>query len=397
MQHPMISLARYHAVLQRRDMRQLLTASLIGRLPIGLTGLAILLLVQGTTRSFAYAGAAAACYVGGLALLAPALGRLIDRIGPQLPLLLCGVVFPAAMLALIAAVTAHAPAWLTLVIAACAGAGFPPITVCMRTYFRQHLAEEALLATAYSLESVLIELIFILGPLIVALFVALAGAEFAVAFSALCSFAGTLLFRRAPALRDWRIERRTSASLLGPLHDRGFATLVAIILCFATAFGFMEVAVTAYAAEKGNAALAGVLLGLMSAGSAFGGLAYGSRHWPAPLPRQFALALALMGAGFGLLALDWATWIFVLLSVLAGIVMAPALIIQSMLVAKTAQPEHATEAFTWATSALLSGVGIGLAVGGALLEAQRWPVALGAAGATALAAAGGALLLKSRD
>ena len=35
--------------------------------------------------------------------------------------------------------------------------------------------------------------------------------------------------------------------------------------------------------------------------------------------------------------------------------MAPALIIQSMLVAKTARPEHSTEAFTWSTSALLVG------------------------------------------
>jgi len=46
--------------------------------------------------------------------------------------------------------------------------------------------------------------------------------------------------------------------------------------------------------------------------------------------------------------------------------MAPALIIQSILVAKTAKAEHATEAFTWSTSALLGGVGIGLALGGAL-------------------------------
>lgn len=391
----MISLARYGALLQRVDMRQLLSASFVGRLPIGLSGLAILLLVQASSGSFAYAGAATACYVGGLALMAPVLGRLIDRIGPRLPLLVCGVVFPAAMLALIAAVNGNAPAWLTLVSAAAAGAGFPPITVCMRTYFRQHLAEESLLATAYSLESVMIELIFILGPLLVALFVALAHAAVAVAFAALCGFIGTLLFSRAPALAGWRVEKRSAGSLLGPLGDRPFAALVAIVLCFSMAFGLMEVAITAYATEKSNAALAGVLLGLMSAGSAFGGLAYGSRHWHAPLARQFALALALMAAGLGALALDWQAFAFALLCVLAGVVMAPALIIQSMLVAKTARAEHATEGFTWATSALLSGVGIGLAAGGALLEVYRSPVALAAAAAAALIAAGGALMLKS--
>jgi MFS family permease len=390
----MISLARYRVLLARADMRQLLAASFIGRLPIGLTGLAVLLLVQTTSGSFAYAGAATACYVGGLALVAPALGRLIDRIGPRLPLLACGLLFPTAMLALIVAVVNDAPPSLALLISASAGASFPPITVCMRTYFRQHLAEDALLASAYSLESVLIEMIFILGPMLVALFVALANAGWAVGFSALCGFLGTLLFTRSPALRDWRIERRSGGSLLGPLADRGFAGLIATILCFSTAFGLMEVAVTAYATEKADAALAGVLLGLMSAGSAFGGLAYGSRHWHAPLPRQFSVALALMGAGLATLAIDWGVWAFAALSVLAGLVMAPALIIQSMLVARTARPEHATEAFTWATSALLSGVGLGLAAGGAMLESLAWSAALGAAGAAALAAAGGALLLR---
>jgi|SRR5688572_448998 len=392
----MISLARYTALLQRDDMRQLLGASLLGRLPIGLTGLAILLLVQTTSGSFAYAGAATGCYVGGLALMAPLLGRLIDRFGPRTPLLVCGGVFPGALLALVGAVWMAAPAPLTLLIAAIAGAGFPPITVCLRTYFRQHLGEEALLTTAYSLESVMIELIFILGPMIVALFVAVAHAAFAVGFAALCGLAGTLLFRRASALAAWRIEPRSPGSLLGPLADRSFAALVAIVFCFSTAFGLMEVAVTAYATENGNAALAGVLLGLMSAGSAFGGLAYGSRHWHAPLVRQFALALALMGAGLGLLALQWNPWAFALLSVAAGVVMAPALIIQSMLVAKTARAAHATEGFTWATSALLSGVGIGLAAGGAMLETLRSSAVLGAAGAAALAAACGALLLKNR-
>ena len=76
--------------------------------------------------------------------------------------------------------------------------------------------------------------------------------------------------------------------------------------------------------------------------------------------------------------------------------MAPALIIQSMLAAKIAPPEHATEAFTWTTSALLAGVGIGLAAGGVLLELFAARSALAAGAAAALAAAAGARLLLGR-
>jgi hypothetical protein len=52
------SLARYVALLGPRELRQTIAASMIGRLPIGITGLAILLLVQTSTGSFARGGVA---------------------------------------------------------------------------------------------------------------------------------------------------------------------------------------------------------------------------------------------------------------------------------------------------------------------------------------------------
>jgi len=156
----------YRRVLTR-DLRTLFAASIVGRLPIGMSGLAILLLVQNTSGSFATGGAATGCYVAGLACVAPAIGRVIDRRGPRATLLVCAVLFPSALLALLAAVAAGAPAFAVLGCAAVAGASFPPITVCMRTYLRQRMADEGALVTAYSLDSVLIEIMFIVGPLLV--------------------------------------------------------------------------------------------------------------------------------------------------------------------------------------------------------------------------------------
>lgn len=362
-------------------------ASALGRLPIGVTGLAILLLVQGASGSFARGGTAAACYVAGLSLVAPALGRVVDRRGPHRVLVGCAVLFPAMLALLVLGSSRAELGSLAYVGAAGAGATFPPITVCMRTYFRQVLVDDALLAAAYSAESVLIEIIFILGPLLVALFVAAASPAMAVWFSAACGMGGTLVFLRSPALRSWRIEARTSRSLLGPLEDREFVRLVAVVLCFATAFGFLEIGLTAYAIERANAAYAGVLLGIMSAGSALGGLVYGSRPWHIPLARQFAAALALTAGGLAVLALRWDPWALTAWSLIAGIAIAPALIIQSMLVTKTARPEHSTEAFTWTTSALLAGVGIGLAGGGAMLEHLPPSATLAAGAAASLIAA----------
>lgn len=387
----MISLDRYSALLARPDFKAVLVASIIGRMPIGVTGLAILLLAQEATGSYVRGGATAAAYVVGLACLAPALGRLIDRSGPRAVLLWCGGAFPAALTGLVFAVRAQSDV-AALMLAFAAGANFPPITVCMRTFFRRRLADESLLATAYSLEAVLIETIFIVGPVLVAFFVAYASAAAAVLFAALCAIAGTALFLRSPALRNWQIESHDNKSLFGPLAQPGFLAFLAVVLGYSAAFGLVEIGVTAYAAERGKPALAGILLGLMSAGSAFGGLAYGSRSWRLPLARQFAVTLGALGAGVALLALPMNAWLFALASAIAGVVMAPTLTIQSMLVARNASAQHLTEAFTWSSSGLLAGVGIGIAAGGLLIE--RWnssaafvAAAVAAACAATLAAA----------
>lgn len=388
-----ISFARYSDLLAQPELRAAIAASVLGRLPIGITGLAILMLAQDTTGSFGMGGAVAACYVAGLALFAPLLGRLIDRYGPRLTLLGCAFCFPATLAGLVAALAAPAPMWLAFTLAVATGVFFPPITVCMRTFFKQRLHDQTLLATAYSLESVLIELIFILGPVLVAIFVALASSAAAVLFAGACGCVGTLLFERSQALRQWRIEARGHPSLFGPLAEPGFVPLLVVILCYASAFGLVEIGTTAYATEAGEPALAGVLLGIMSIGSAAGGLVYGSRSWRLPLARQFPLMLGLMGLGVAPLALLSAPWGFGLWCLVAGIAMAPALIMQSMLVAGHSRPEHSTEAFTWSSTGLLAGVGAGLTIGGALLEHARSPVVFTTAALVAIAAGSLALLL----
>ena len=361
-------------------------ASFLGRLPIGITGLAILMLTQSVSGSFARGGSVAACYTLGLAVLAPALGRLIDRRGPRSLLLACAFAFPASLLALIVALHSSGPAWIAGTLAIAAGASFPPITVCMRTFLKQRLKDDALLAAAYSLESVLIETIFIIGPLLVAFFVAVISPAAAVAFAAACAFAGTLFFRGARALAEWRIEPRRAASLFGPLAEPGFVPLLAVVVCYASAFGLVEIGTMAYASELGRPAFAGVLLGVMSVSSAAGGLVYGSRSWGLPLARQFPLALMVMGLCIAPLALLTAEWAFLLWCLPAGLAMSPALIMQAMLVAKRSRPEHSTEAFTWSSTALLAGVSVGLTLGGFLLEFGRASWALGAAAGLSIAA-----------
>jgi len=364
----MISFSPYAQLFRQPDMRGTILASVVGRLPIGISGLALLLLVQAREASFIDAGLVTSAYLAGLAGIAPLVGRLIDRLGPRPVLLAAGLAYPLALLMLVSALNRGAPLWLVVVLSFVAGATLPQVTSCMRTLYRRRLQDDSLLVTALSLDSVLIELVFIVGPMLVAFFVATSSPAVAVLFGALCAAVGAIFITRTPALRTWPIEPRYRRSLLGALQDASFRRLLAVLLGYAAVFGFVDIGAASYAHASGHPALAGVILGVMSIGSAAGGLVYGSRPWHMPLTRQFTLALVIMGASIAPLALIANPYALSAVALISGVTMAPPLIIQSTMVAKTMPTSQMAEAFTWVTTAMLCGVGIGFAFGGAVAE-----------------------------
>ena len=386
----MISFQRYAVLFRVPEVARTLRASMVGRLPIGMAMLAILLFVQSATGSFARAGAASALYVFGLAVLAPFIGRLIDRIGPRPVLLTNAVIYPASLLLLVVLVTHQAaPLWVA-VCALVAGAMLPPVTICVRTLLPRLVTEPGLLQTAYSVDSALIEAVFILGPALVAAFMVFQQPAGAVLMAAVCAAVGTLIFVRAPAVRDWAVPRRAvRRSILGPLTEPKLLALLAATILYSVSFGLFEVAVPAYATQQGRPAAAGVILAMASLGSAFGALAYGSREWRLALQRQFLLALMLMAGGMLLLALVSNIYLFALLSVFACMPMAPVIAAQSMLLSRLAPRAMLAESFTWSTTCLLGGISGGIAAGGVL--AEIWSPALVIATACVSTAAAAAL------
>ena len=73
--------AKYRSVLAVPGSSRLLASALLGRLPMAMSSLAILLLVRGTTHSYLAAGLAVGAYAFASAAGAPMQGRLVDRFG----------------------------------------------------------------------------------------------------------------------------------------------------------------------------------------------------------------------------------------------------------------------------------------------------------------------------
>jgi MFS family permease len=391
----MISLQRYRTVLSEPQLAGAFGASMAARLPIGMAVLAILLFIQHTEQSFSSAGIAAALYVTGIGVVAPLIGRLIDRFGPR-PLLLAGAcTYPVALAGLMAAVTWEAgTAW----IAGCAllaGIALPPIPTCMRTLLRRRLNEPTQIQAAYSLDSVLMETVFIVGPGIVSLFVAAGWPGGAVACTAVCGGIGAVVFARTRAVRSWHAEGPADAARPRLLVASGLVSIVAVTFLFSTGFGLFEVAVTAVATRAQAPAAAGLILALASVGSALGALVYGSRSWPLAPTGQYKAALLAMCLGLALLAPVEDLALFAMIAVVAGIPMATVLAAQAVLIAGIAPRAALAEAFTWASTSLLTGVSAGIALGGLLLEVATPMLTLfGAAAAAALALAAACISVK---
>ncbi|HEV2818870.1 MAG TPA: MFS transporter [Solirubrobacteraceae bacterium] len=377
-------------------MPALVVGSLLGRLPYGMTSLSLVFFLVAQTGSFAAAGAVAASAALAAALGGPVLGRIIDRRGQTAVLLAAVAVHTVGLLAIVAVGRADAPVAVLAVLAAVSGAATPPLSPCLRALWPVLLDDRSAVRTALVIDAVVIEAVFIGGPLTVAVIVAIDSPSTGLLVAAVLALAGTLLFAIQPPSREWRGSARRGRGP-SPLMAAGIRTLLIGACGLGIMFGALEVALPAFAAERGRPGIAGVALAVIAAGSVVGGLTYGARTGGVATsagdstaggtrdlrPLYLALVAALPLA-VGLLLLADSVLALLLLAPVAGLAIAPLTAAENELAGTVAPPGTVTEAYAWLVTALIGGVAAGNALAGALVEEWGWRIALAAACGCAL-------------
>jgi len=368
--------ARYARVLRTPHVLPLMASALVARLPIGIDSLAIVLFLRDRTGSYATAGIVSAAFALGSGAGAPLSGRLIDRFGQRGVLVPLALVHTGALATLVGLALASAPTALLLPAALVAGATIPPISATLRPLWGPMLHDDQdLLPTAYALDSVMIELVFVLGPLLTAAATALLSPVAALALAAALLVGGTVAFASSPPSRAWRPDPAAGGhGWLGALRSPGLRTLVAATLPLGFCFGAMEVTLPAFSEDMATRAWAGVLLAVWSLGSAAGGLVYGARADRLPLAPTYVRLAAVLPLTFVPLAASPSLAAMVPLCVLAGVAIAPLAASGNQLVGDVAPAGTLTEAYTWLVTAIVVGVALGNAVAGVLVEAADWRV-----------------------
>jgi MFS family permease len=373
----MASLGLYRRLLRTPQLRPLIAFSFAGRLPIGILSLALVLFMRDQTGSFATAGGVAAAFAFSGGLCAPIQGRLVDRLGQTRVLVPLVVVHAAALAAVVALGLSHAPAAVVGVFAAIAGVATPPISACLRPLLIELLEDdEELLIAGYAFDAVMMEAVFLAGPLLTALLAGALSSAAAVVAGAALSFTGVLAFAALPASRSWRGEAAITG-IAGALESPGMRTLVLAALPIGVCFGTLEVALPAFGAEHGSARIGGFLLAALSAGSIVGGIAYGAVSARlGPIERAYLVLVSAVPATMALLALPGSVALMVALILVAGSVIAPLTAVENQVLSTVAPRGAATEAFTWVIMSVVVGVAVGNATAGALAQEAGWRAAL---------------------
>jgi hypothetical protein len=358
---------KYGEVLSPPGASSALVASVLGRLSLGMTGLALLLLVREATGNYAAAGAVSASCAISFALAAPTRARAADRRGPSSVLRLTGLTHPLAFVLIVVLAELDAPTVAMCGAAVLIGATVPPLGSVMRALWGK-LIDGPLLASAYSLESVVVELCFVLGPLLVAGLTATLGPEAAVLASATAAASGALVLAANQVVRSVVPHEERPTDLLGPLVSPVVRACLLNVLWIGVGFGTIEVGVLAFVDEHGNKAAAGVVLAVWSVGSIIGGLVYGGLHLSWSASRQLPLLVVLVGLGAGLPVLAPGIVLLALLLMLSGSTIAPFSACNSLLLGANAPPGTVTEAFAWNGSMIFGGAAAGTALAGVLVD-----------------------------
>lgn len=344
-------------------------AGWLARLPMPILGLGAVLLVAGETGSYALAGAVAGTLALVGSLLSPQWARAMDLRGQGVVLPLVFTGYLVSGVAFVAAVVLGAPTWAWFLLAGLTGGCGPNVGALVRARWA-HALDAGRRQTAFAFESVVDEVVFVVGPPLVTFLATLINPPVGFLTGVVIGFAGGLWLSRLrttePPVHPVEVDgpRRRSA-----LRHATVLLVGVVYLAVGAVFGAMDVVVVAYAEAEGAPALAGVALAVYAAGSLVAGLVYGVVRLPGSLAARyvgcavfFAVAAQLLFAVDSIVSL-------VAIAFLAGLAIAPVLVSGMSLVESRVPRSALTEALTWVVTGLTLGVTAGSALAGAAVDA----------------------------
>jgi MFS family permease len=374
----------YRRVLARPGAFRFSSAGLVARLPISMVGLGIVLLVEERTGSYGLAGTVSAVFVLAEAACAVLHGRWVDHFGQSRVLPIAISVFGAGLALMMLAVEQDWPQVLTYVFAAVSGAALPQVGASVRTRWSHLLDDAGEKQTAFALEAVLDEVVFVVGPVLVTLLATswhpVAGLTFALVTGVLGTFAFAAQRSTEPPA-----GRTAAAGPRAPMPWRLVLPLALVCLTLGALFGAAEVTTVAFAEEQGKRWAAGWLLAAWSFGSLVAGLVTGAIAWRSGPDARLRWGSAAMALAMVPLMFISSVPLMAVVLLVGGLAIAPTMIGAMTMVEQGVPSSRLTEGMAILHTGIVAGVAPGASIAGFVVDHS------GASAAYAVALGGGVL------
>lgn len=358
----------YRDVLSRPGALAFSASGLLARLPMSMVGIGIVLLVEPFYGSYGLAGRIAGAYVLVHAVCAPQLSRLVDRVGQARVMRPAVAVSSATLAGLAWTAAVGGPVPVLYVLAALSGATAGSIGALVRARWSHLLDDGRTLHTAYSLESALDELVFVVGPVVVTLLATSVTPVAGLVVPVVALVAGGLAFLARTDSEPPPVRHAPGVRRRFVLRSPGMVVLALVFVATGGIFGATDVSVIAFAQEQGRPGAAGLMLAVFALGSLISGLGYGARQWSSPLWTRFVVGVVALGAGVSLFFVVDSLLALAPVMFVTGFAIAPTLITGNALVQQLVPRPQLTEGLTWVSTSLGLGVAVGASVGGVSID-----------------------------
>jgi MFS family permease len=357
----------YRSLFSEPGSRAFFAAGFVGRMSMAMIGIGIILLISDVTGSYGFAGAVAAAFAITSAAATPFAGRLTDRHGQHPVLLVMSAGNAVGMTALIACAQLDAPTWTLFPAAAVLGLASPSLAGMVRARWSHFVDTPGRLQTAYSLETVADETIFVTGPIIVTAAATVVHPAAGLATAGVLAVTGCFALatqRRTEPVPHPRGDGGAGGTLIGP----GMLVLITVFLLLGFVFTTVDVTAVAFADSAGHRWATGPLLSLFAFGSMVAGLWYGARRWHAPLHRRFCIGLMLLAAGMIPVALVRSLPLMMVAIFFAGLAISPTVIPGFGLIDRLVPRDRLTEGLSWAGTSIRTGITVGAPTAGWIID-----------------------------
>ncbi|MEU3063410.1 MFS transporter [Streptomyces subrutilus] len=379
----------YRAIFAAPGAKGFSAAGLLGRMPLSMVGIGILTMITELGRSYGLAGALTATIALSAAVVGPQVSRLVDQYGQRRVLRPATLIAVTAVTGLLLAAANGWPDWMLFAFAVAAGC-VPSVGSMVRARWTAIFRDTPQLHTAYSFESIVDELCFIVGPPLAATLSAGWFPEAGPLVAVVCLVAGvwwlTALRGTEPEAHPRHAQSDTSSALRAP----GLQVLVATFVATGAVFGSVDVATLAFAAEQGSKSTGGLLLALYAAGSCLAGIVFGVLHFKGRAEPRWLLGICAMAVSMIPLLLAGNLALLAVALFVSGLAIAPTMITTMALIEAHVPHAKLTEGMTWISTGLAVGIALGSSVTGWVVDSAgaRTGYVVSLAAGTAAAAVG---------